>query len=155
MPSEYPFNPGTGSPMNDQPDVAPRHRFARIAFAFAGIYGLIAMLPQYWLEGRISRDAPPAITHPEYFYGFIGVVIAWQLVFLLVARNPRGLRPIMPIAIVEKLAFAIPVISLYTQHRVSRSVLGFGLFDLVLGALFLASYRLTDPRRASAADRSR
>ena len=53
----------------------------------------------------------------------------------------------MPVAIVEKLVFAVPVIILYAQHCVSRSVLGFGLFDLVLGSLFLAAYRLTDPRR--------
>jgi hypothetical protein len=134
--------------MNDQPDAAaPGRRFARIAFVFAGIYGLVAMIPQYWLERKISTDSPPAITHPEYFYGFIGVVVAWQLVFLLVARDPLRLRAIMPVAIVEKLAFAVPVIVLYAEHRISRSVLGFGLFDLVLGALFLASYRLTAPRR--------
>lgn len=134
--------------MNDHTAVpSPAPRFPRIAFAFAGIYGLVAMIPQYWLEEKISRDSPPAITHPEYFYGFIGVVIAWQLVFLLIAREPLRLRPIMPVAIVEKLAFAIPVIVLYSQQRVSRSVLGFGLFDLVLGALFVTSYLLTSPRR--------
>lgn len=136
--------------MNAQTDTpSPSPRFPRIAFAFAGTYGLIAMIPQYWLEQKISRESPPAITHPEYFYGFIGVVIAWQLVFLLIAREPLRLRPIMPVAIVEKLVFAIPVIILYAQQRVSRSVLGFGLFDLVLGTLFLASYLLTDPRRAA------
>jgi hypothetical protein len=142
--------------MNGQPPFSGFvPRFPRIAFAFAGIYGLVAMIPQYWLEQKISRDSPPAITHPEYFYGFIGVVIAWQLVFLLIARDPLRLRPIMPVAIVEKLAFAIPVIVLYSQQRASRSVLGFGLFDLVLGALFLASYVMTDPRRANTANRSR
>ena len=122
-------------------------RVARISFALAGIYGLVAMFPQYWLEAKISRDSPPTITHPEYFYGFIGVVIAWQLVFLLIARDPLRFRAIMPVAVVEKLAFGIPVIVLYMRHRVSRSVLGFGLFDLVLASLFLASYLLTDPGR--------
>ena len=66
--------------------------FARRVFQVAGIYGLIVMLPQYFLEQRIGRDAPPAITHPEYFYGFIGVVVAWQLCFLAIARDPVRLR---------------------------------------------------------------
>ena len=59
-------------------------RFARRVYTVAGIYGLIVMLPQYFLEDRIGRDTPPPITHPEHFYGFIGVVIAWQLAFLVI-----------------------------------------------------------------------
>jgi hypothetical protein len=119
------------------------HRFARVTFAAAGLYGLVAMIPQYWLEERIGRDTPPPITHVEYFYGFIGVVIAWQLVFLLIARNPVALRALMPIAVIEKLAFAVPVIILYAQHRITGTVLGFGQIDLLLAALFTTSYLLT------------
>ena len=43
----------------------PEHRFARRVFAVAGTYGLIVTAPLYFLEERIARDAPPAITHPE------------------------------------------------------------------------------------------
>ena len=125
------------------------YRFARIVFAIAGIYGLIVMIPQYWLEDRIGVDSPPAITHPEYFYGFIGVVVAWQLVFLLIARDPARYRAIMPIAFIEKLAFGIPVLLLYSGHRVTASVLVFGCLDLVLALLFAISYLVGNPRRAS------
>jgi hypothetical protein len=124
------------------------HRFARIVFAVAGIYGLIVMIPQYWLEDRIAVDSPPAITHPEYFYGFIGVVIAWQLAFLLIARDPERYRTIMPVAFIEKIAFGIPVLLLYSGHRVTTSVLGFGILDLVWALLFAISYLASDPRRA-------
>lgn len=135
---------------NPQP-MMPSSRIARIVFAVSGIYGLIVMTPQYWLENRIGVDSPPAITHPEYFYGFIGVVIAWQLVFLLVASDPERYRAIMPIAFLEKLAFGVPVLLLYAGHRVTTSVLGFGALDLMWALLFAISYLVTSPRRERAA----
>ena len=49
--------------------------FPRRVFAVAGWYGLIVMLPQYFLEAKIGRDYPPAITHAENFYGFIGCLL--------------------------------------------------------------------------------
>src|SRR5262245_63460257 len=48
-------------------------KFARIVFLVAGIYGLLVVAPQYFLEAKIGRDTPPPITHPEFFYGFVGV----------------------------------------------------------------------------------
>jgi hypothetical protein len=116
-------------------------RFARRAYLFAGIYGLVVMLPQYFMEERIGRDTPPPITHPEHFYGFIGVVIAWQLAFLVIARDPARFRALMPVTMLEKLVFAVPVLILYAQGRVAASVLPFAAIDLVLGALFFLSYR--------------
>ena len=118
-------------------------RFARRVFTVAGIYGLIVMVPQYFLAARIGRDTPPAITHLEYFYGFIGVVVAWQLVFLLIGRNPERYRPLMLVAVLEKLAFGVPVIILYVQGQLPGSVLFFGLLDLTLGTLFVAAWRAT------------
>jgi hypothetical protein len=38
--------------------------FARRVFMGAGIYGVVALAPLYFLEERIGRDLPPAITHP-------------------------------------------------------------------------------------------
>jgi len=119
------------------------NRFARNVFTGAGIYGLIVMLPQYFLAARIGRDTPPAITHQEYFYGFIGVVVAWQIVFLLIGRDPERYRLLMIPSVLEKLAFGVPAIILYTQGRVPGSLLFFGLLDLTLGALFVASWRAT------------
>jgi hypothetical protein len=58
----------------------------------AGIYGLIVLVPQLFSESRIARDYPPVITHPEYFYGFLGVAIAWQLCFLVIAKDPVRYR---------------------------------------------------------------
>jgi len=63
--------------------------FARRVFAAAGIYGVLVLAPQYFMEGRIGRDFPPPITHPEHFYRFIGVALAWQVLFL-VSRETRS-----------------------------------------------------------------
>jgi hypothetical protein len=115
-------------------------RFARRVYTVAGIYGLVVMLPQYFLEDRIGRDAPPPITHPEHFYGFIGVTVAWQLAFLVIGRDPQRLRALMPVTVLEKLAFAVPVALLWAKGRVAGSVLPFAGIDLLLGALFLVSY---------------
>ena len=127
------------------------NRFARRVFTGAGIYGLIVLVPQYFLAARIGADTPPPITHQEYFYGFIGVAVAWQFVFLLIGQDPERYRPLMIPAVLEKLAFGVPAIILYTQGRLPGSVLFFGLIDLTLGALFVASWRATaDSPRAVA-----
>jgi hypothetical protein len=118
-------------------------RFARRVYTIAGIYGLVVMFPQYFLEDRIGRNTPPPITHPEYFYGFIGIVLVWQIAFLVIARDPARFRPLMPVSVLEKLAFAVPVALLYAQGRVAPATLLFGGIDLVLGALFFVSYRRT------------
>lgn len=114
--------------------------FARRVFLIAGIYGLIALLPQYFLESRIGQDDPPAITHPEFFYGFTGVAIAWQVAFLIISRDPMRYRLLMIPSILEKLSFGIAVIILFMLQRASATVLGFASIDLVLGALFLVAF---------------
>jgi len=116
---------------------------ARRTFRIAAIYGILVLLPQYFLEGRIGRDYPPPITHPEHFYGFIGVALAWQVLFLLIARDPLRYRPVMPVAILEKLAFGLACVVLYVQGRLAGATLSAGAIDLVLAVLFLVSYRAT------------
>ena len=123
--------------------------FARRVYRIAGIYGLIAMLPQYFLEQKTGIDYPPPITHPEFFYGFIGITLAWQLVFLVIARNPLRYRPLMLVSVLEKLAYGIPAIALFAQQRVKTMTLAFGCVDLLLGALFVVAFLLTPRTEAS------
>lgn len=119
------------------------HRFAQRVFLVAGIYGLIVLMPQYFLEARIGRDFPPPITHPEYFYGFVGVAVAWQLVFLLISRDVVRYRLLMLPAVLEKLSFGLPALALYASGRTSAQMAGAGAIDLVLGALFVISFAAT------------
>ena len=121
--------------------------FARRVFLIAGIYGLIVLVPQYFLEAKTSADYPPAITHPEYYYGFIGVAVAWQLAFLVIARDPVRYRPLMLVAVVEKAAFGVPAVILYALGRLSGQMLAAGLIDLTLGLLFALAYTRTRDTR--------
>ena len=120
-------------------------RFARRVFLFAGVYGLVVLLPQYVLEERIGRDYPPPITHPEHFYGFIGLAVVWQLAFLLIASDVVRYRPLMPIAVAEKAVFAIPTFMLFAQGRVAGATAAVAGIDALLGLLFLAAWRATRP----------
>jgi hypothetical protein len=122
-------------------------RFARRVFTIAAVYGILVLAPQYFMEDRVGRDFPPPITHPEHYYGFIGIALAWQVLFLVIGRDPIRYRPAMIPAVLEKLAFGLPSIVLYLQGRLSAYILGAGLLDLVLGVLFVLSYRATASER--------
>lgn len=114
--------------------------FARRLFFWASVYGLIVLLPQYFMEDTIARDFPPAITHPEHFYGFIGTAVAWQAAFLIIARDVVRYRLLMLPAAAEKILFAAAVVVLYFQGRVAAIAVGFAAFDLFLACMFLYAF---------------
>lgn len=114
--------------------------FAKRVFFWAGVYGILALAPLYFLEGRIARDFPPAVAHPEYFYGFVGVALAWQVLFLIVSRDPVRYRMMMVPAILEKLAFGLAVWVLFLMGRLEPLTLGPGSVDLMLAALFALAF---------------
>lgn len=120
-------------------------RFAKYTFLIAGIYGIVALLPLYFLKDYVGRENPPAITHAEFFYGFVGVTLAWQFVFLIVARDPAKYRWLMLPSILEKLAWGVPGAILYWRGEVSTSLFGAGLIDFVWGVLFIVAF-LKTPR---------
>lgn len=115
--------------------------FARRVLWIAGIYGLLAIVPIFFLEGRIGRDYPPAITHPEYFYGFLCVTLAWQVLFLFMARDPVRFRPLLIPSVLEKVGFPIAALVLLAQQRVPPATVAVSMVDLVFAALFIVSYR--------------
>ena len=117
--------------------------FATRVFQVAWLYGLAVLTPQFFLEAQTGRDFPPPITHPEFYYGFVGVAWAWQVAFLLIARDPARYRPLMIPAILEKVAFGGAALALLVAGRVPALVAMFGGIDLVLATLFAAAYRRT------------
>jgi hypothetical protein len=117
--------------------------FARGVFLSAGLIGVVFVLPHYFLEARIGHDYPPPITHPEYYYGFAGVTLTWQILFLVIARDPVRWRPIMLLAILEKVSYGLAVPMLFAAHRVSPLVFGTGLIDLGWAVLFAIAYGKT------------
>ncbi|SFH81912.1 hypothetical protein [Planctomicrobium piriforme] len=118
-------------------------KFARYVFLLSGIYGLLVLIPQYFMEGIFNGMNPPAITHPEFYYGFIGVALAWQIAFLIMSRDPLRYRPLMLAAVVEKFSFGIAAIVLLAQGRIPDMMFGAAMFDTFLGCLFIAAYVVT------------
>jgi len=118
-----------------------RHKFSARVFLGAGIYGVAVLLPQYFLEEKLARDFPPPLTHPEHFYGFIGVALAWQFVFLIIAGDVLRYRLFMLPATLEKLSFGVAALVLYAQGRVAAFVAGAGIIDLLFAVLFVLAFR--------------
>jgi len=114
--------------------------FARRVFLGAGAYGLLTLTPMYFLEAGVGPDLAPPLTHPEHFYGFVGVALAWQLVFLVIGRDPVRYRIIMLPAILEKLSFSVAVYLLYSRGRVGALLLGPGGVDFMLAVLFAVAF---------------
>jgi hypothetical protein len=114
--------------------------FAKRSFLWAAVYGIAGLLPLYFLEERIGIMFPPAITHPEHFYGFVGFALAWQVAFVLIAREPMRLRPLMPVAALEKALFGGAALGLLAAGRVAPALAGAAVVDLLLAALFLVAF---------------
>ncbi len=115
-------------------------KFAKITFLLAAIWGLIELTPLYFMFNVIGRQDPPAITHPAFYYEFLGIALSWQVAFLIIAADPVRLRPIIPAAILEKFIYAATLIVLYAQGRLHASDLPFGVVDLLLGTLFVMAW---------------
>jgi hypothetical protein len=115
-------------------------KFAKYTFMIGGILGLTALLPQYLMENKVGTDNPPAITHPEFFYGFLGVAIAFQIAFLIIASDPVKYRLMILPSIVEKFSFGIAVVILFLTGRAAGQIVIAAALDLILGILFIISW---------------
>ena len=121
-------------------NLGEKMKFVKWVYRIAGIYGLLVLFPQYFLETQNGIDYPPPINHPEYYYGFIGVALAWQFVLLLISTDPIKYRLLMPISVLEKFSYSFAVIILYFQDKIFIPVLAVGIIDLLLGILFIISF---------------
>lgn len=128
--------------------------FAKWVLRIAGVLGLLLVVPFYFTEAQVGRDLPPAITHPEYYYGFLGVTLAWQIAFLIMATDPLRYRPLLLAAMIEKGSYAIAAFWLFALGRIPTVVLGAGVMDLTLGLLFVAAYIATAPSRTTTAEKA-
>jgi len=115
-------------------------RFAKIVFWIAGIWGLLILTPLYFMFDLIGRNDPPPITHPGFFYGFVGAGLAWQVAFIFVATDTVRYRPLMIPSVLEKVGYGAAVIALVLQGRMHKSDLLFAGTDLFLGLLFVIAY---------------
>lgn len=124
-------------------------KFATWTFRIAGAIGLLQIIPLYFYERQLAIDMPPALNHPEYYYGFAGVTLAWQVAFLVIASDPLRYRPLMPVAMLEKASFVLAALWLLSQGCLPMMILAGAALDLVYGLGFIGAY-LTTRRPAQA-----
>jgi hypothetical protein len=115
-------------------------KFAKVVFWIAGIWGLLVITPLFFMFDLIGKNDPPPITHPGFYYGFCTVTLAWQIAFIIIARDPIRLRPIMIPAMVEKFAYVIAMVVLYQHGQIKAPDLTFVAADTILGILFVMAY---------------
>lgn len=118
-------------------------RFAKIVFWCAAAWGFVTLIPLYFLFDTIGRRSPPPVTHPDFYYGFLAVALAWQIAFALIATDPLRFRLMMLPSVLEKFGYGATLAVLYLQHRLYPSQLVFGGMDALLGILFLVAFLTT------------
>lgn len=118
-------------------------RFARSVFLVAGVWGIVVLTPLYFLVDLTGRRYAAPLDHPQFFYGFLSVAMAWQIAFLVIGWSPARFRPLMVPSIVEKVGHVAGVAVLYGQGRLSVADAAAAGPDLLLGVLFVAAFAVT------------
>lgn len=109
--------------------------FTRVVFALAGLLGFGALVPLYQEPGS-----------PTY-YGLLGAVAAWQVLFLMIAWRPAELRLAMIPAVLEKLLWVSTLVILYFRGGLTDVELAGGAIPHgLLGVLFAVAYFRTSVR---------
>ena len=108
-----------------------KNRFATWSFALAGIYGLVATLAIY------VRQPLSAASLASWW--FAGAAATTQFAYLLIASDPRRYVSVIPIGILSKFSFALPVFWL-AANGVPTMPVPFALIDVALAVLFAVNY---------------
>ena len=66
--------------------------------------------------------------------------LAWQIVFLIIARDPLRFRPMMIPSVLEKASYGAALVVLLRQHRISVSSFELGMADVIFAVLFIISF---------------
>lgn len=115
-------------------------RLARIVFVLAGVWGIVVLTPFYWLVDVTARRYDPPTTYPHFFYGFVGVALAWQIAFLVIGSNPTRFRTFMIPAMLEKFGYVATLAVLYGQGRIAAVDAVAAVPDGLLGLLFVLAF---------------
>ena len=109
-------------------------KFPSRMFRCAAMWGVIVLLPLYLTQ------LPPM--GAEVFLGFVGLALVFQALFWMIGSDPAKYRPLMPIAVAEKVVFAVPCLALWSSgYPVNPPVALFACIDLALGLGFFLAWR--------------
>jgi len=112
---------------------------AKWIFRIAGIWGLLVVIPLFFADVA-------TLASPVHYYGFAGLALAFQLLFLLISTDPVRYRPVMLICVLEKLA-ALPFIVLYLTGQGNEQFFIGGIIDQGLAIAFIAAFLMTPDRQ--------
>jgi hypothetical protein len=113
-------------------------------------------MPLYWLVDVTGRHYAAPNDYPQFFYGFIGVTVAWQVAFLVIGSNPARFRTMMIPAMLEKFGYVLTLLFLDVQSRVSPLDAQAAIPDALLGILFVVAFlrtRISDVRPSESSSR--
>jgi hypothetical protein len=115
-------------------------RFTKITFWIAGVWGFLVLAPMYFMYSKVGQYTPPSPTHPEFYYGFLGLALVWQFAFIIIATDPARFRPMIIPSIFEKALYVGALVVLYVQNRVTDLQLAAAAPDTVLCLLFVSAF---------------
>jgi hypothetical protein len=110
---------------------------------FTGWFRLHRNLAALAAFGVLGLFLPDLIRYENEARLFVlaDLLIWWQVVFLFIARDPQRYRPLMLVAaVMGKFAYGAAVLVMFSQGRITPVVLGAGLVDIALGALFVVAF---------------
>ena len=115
-------------------------RFPRWVFLGAGIWGVAVLAPLCFLVDITGRHYDAPASYPQFVYGFMGVALAWQIVFVVIGSDPVRYRLLMIPAILEKCGFIVPAVLLFLQRRITGADASAAIPDFILGVLFSIAF---------------
>jgi hypothetical protein len=115
-------------------------KLAKWVFLIAGIFGLLVTVPMALAERAIEQIMPPAVNHPEFFYGFVLLNACWQVLYLFLSTDPIRYRPMMIPSFLAKASGVVALTWLYLQQRISSQCAVTIVIDGIWAILFLAAF---------------
>lgn len=122
-------------------------RFAKIVFWTSGLLGIAVLTVLFFMLDTIGRFYPPSLTHPEFYYGFLSVTMAWQVAFVVVGTDPVRFRPLMIPAMLEKFGYVAVSSILFLGRQLTPAQFFSSSGDLIWGVLFVIAFWKTPRAR--------
>ncbi|MBW8814725.1 MAG: hypothetical protein JF588_14990 [Caulobacterales bacterium] len=117
--------------------------FAKRVFTWAAIFGFVMVAPLLVAESLVARLLHHTLTQPQWYYAFAEVALGFQVLYLMIGRDPVRYRPLMPVCAVCKFAFGATMWTLVGLGR-TQPLLGLAATpDMLWAGAFLVAYRLT------------
>jgi hypothetical protein len=121
-------------------------KFAKIIFAIAGVWGILVLVPFFFLVDLMGRKYAPPSSYPHFFYGFFALALVFQFVFFIIASDPARFRPMIIASILEKVSYVAVCAVLYSRGQITLTDASTCFADCILGILFVFAYFATRPK---------